>query len=369
MIKTEEESTFKNNDYCEVIYNDDQPFVTLKSKNNNCFNSLEEWMKQNAEFIKKEISVYGGIFLQGFNINSPKEFDSIAKIVEPNLCKTHDFDDSARMWFTKNIYQAFPVSITKDDFSVDYHNEDGFMPYVPSTIMLCSISPADFGGESIFSDCRKVFQTLPNELKEKFIKNNIKNSFSLPDSVFLTNSRIPKNKEEIAKLAKKYGATEVYRIDDSTTRFTFETPSVIQDSLKAPVWFGRAHQADILPKIIDIWHSYNFRKNIFSTLKSYYLILKTIFEHFWNSLSLLWISDKNKIVYSYDNGKKISLLDQIKIRQAHWKNSTILSLEKGDAIILDNRLVTHGRMPYKGRRELLSCIGSQAMVKKYQKNL
>ncbi len=355
--------------FYRIEKNSDKPFIVIFPKQDDTVKTLQKWLYKNLSFIRNHITTTGGILLKGFAIESAEDFDLIAKIVEPKLCRTHDFDDSARMWFTENIYEAFPSSIKGDPFPVDYHNEDGFMPYVPSIIMLCSMKPADFGGESIFSDCRKVFACLPKNLQRKLMTKNIKNSFTFPDSVFLVNTRIPKNTKEIVKLAKKYGASDVHRVGDFSTRFTFEIPAVIKcDTSEEPVLFSRAHQADFLSNIVDIWYSYRYRNNILSTLKSYYLIAKLTIKYIKHCLRLLLISDKNRVVYSYDDGKKISIYDQIRIRNAHWKNSNIVHLEKGDIIILDNRLVTHGRLPYKGKRELLSCIGAQQMVQKYLKN-
>ncbi len=344
----------------------DKPFVIITPQNDKNIESLKKWLSCNTEFLRKKISTVGGILFQGFNIQTPEDFQDIAKTIEPNLCTTHDFDDSARMWFTENIYEAFPSSFKSDPLPVDYHNEDSFMPYVPSTIMLCSIKPADFGGESMFSDCRKVFESFPLKFQQKIIKKTIRNSFTLHDSVFLVNSKIPKHNKKIEKLAQKYGATEIHRIDNFNTRFTFEIPTVIKhEASDNPVWFSRAHQACGLANIVDIWYSYKYRNNIFSTLKSYYLILKTIYFYYKNSLFSLWKSENDKVVYSYEDGSKISIFDQIRIRKAHWKNSTILPLKAGDLIILDNRLITHARMPYKGNRKLLSCIGNQKMVQQY----
>ena len=57
----------------------------------------------------------------------------------------------------------------------------------------------------------------------------------------------------------------------------------------------------------------------------------------------------------YGDGEEFEeeFLDQI--RTASWKNATAVKLEKGDLILVDNRLIPYARMSYKGER-LLSAV-------------
>ena len=57
----------------------------------------------------------------------------------------------------------------------------------------------------------------------------------------------------------------------------------------------------------------------------------------------------------YGDGEEFEeeFLDQI--RTASWKNATAIQLDKGDLILVDNRLIPYARMSYKGER-LLSAV-------------
>ena len=57
----------------------------------------------------------------------------------------------------------------------------------------------------------------------------------------------------------------------------------------------------------------------------------------------------------YGDGEEFEkeCLDQI--RTASWENATAVKLDKGDLILVDNHLIQHARMSYKGER-LLSAV-------------
>ncbi len=357
----------ENPEFCQIIIEKHKPYLEIRPNKDKTVSSLQKWIEKNYDLLRNKMSTIGGILFKGFDIKSPEDFEIIAKSIEPNLCSSHDFDDGARLWFTKHIYEASLGSITQDPIPLSFHNEDAFVPFVPSTIMLCSIQAAPFGGETLLADCRKVFASLPENLKEKFLGRSLKNSFTMHDNTFLVNTRIPKNTKEIVKLAKKYGAKDTYRVGDFNTRFTFEIPMVIKhENSKQPVWFSRAHQAVTLSRIIDVWYSYKYRKSIFYMIEAFYLMTKVVIQHYWSHIKSANTSNEKKNICTFDNGEIIPISDQFSICSAYWKNAVIEPLQAGDIVILDNRLVTHGRLPYKGHRKLLSCIGSQIMVKNYK---
>jgi hypothetical protein len=56
-------------------------------------------------------------------------------------------------------------------------------------------------------------------------------------------------------------------------------------------------------------------------------------------------------------GRSLGLRDVIDIDRAYWNNFTFLKWQKGDVLILNNELCSHGRMPYEGNRRVLTAFG------------
>merc|ERR1711912_97408 len=56
-------------------------------------------------------------------------------------------------------------------------------------------------------------------------------------------------------------------------------------------------------------------------------------------------------------GRSLSLKDVIAIEKAYWSNFEFLKWRKGDVLILNNELCSHGRMPFEGKRRVLTAFG------------
>ena len=351
-----------------IVTNSRFPLI-IESTTKNDIVVLEKWIQDNITFIQEQKVFLGAVLFRGFEIKTPQDFERIARLLDNDLCQTHPFDGGARMWLTKYIYEADTTTKKNADLPIPFHIEDSYIPFIPATIMFCCLKPAEFGGETIISDCRKVFSSLPKDLQKKYSEKTIKMTFTYPDSIFLVNASLPKNKSIISEFAKNYGAIHCKRIGESSTEFTFEVSPVIKINNKNSFsYIGRVHFADYLTYAIDIFFSYKTRKKINERVRMYYLIVICITKY----CKCLWTSHlfkKNASHWcSFSDGKKIPLLDQIKITVAFWKNSKIVSLKSSDLIILNNLTISHGRLSYRGKRRLLSCIGSITDFRK-DKNL
>lgn len=365
---------FKNDNFVKILETPNHSLLQIEAQKDKSIKSLKKWVQNNHKLLQEKIALHGGIFFKGFNINNALDFEIVAKAIDPNLCDKHPFDSGARTWLTKYIYEASISLINQSLIPISFHNEDSYISCVPSTIMFCSLEPALWGGESLIADCRKVFSALPCKLKKKFINKDVQSKFVFNDDIFLVNSRISKNKNDIIELGKAYGAEEVLRTFEDATQFLFKVPAVIKcNSSKDPVLFNLFHQTAI-SYIIDIWFAYSYKKGFLSKVNGYFLIILSLIKGLKLFIKSLIkrkqmdseiFSPSKRIEYSLLDGENISLLELIQINLAFWKNAVILPLQKGDFIVLDNRLVAHGRMPYKGRRVLLSCIGSPTMVTRY----
>jgi hypothetical protein len=174
----------------------------------------------------------------------------------------------------------------------------------------------------------------------------------------LVNSCLPKNQKKIENFAKEQRAINCRRVGESNTEFIFNVPAVIETSKNMFSYIGRAHFADYLTYAIDIFFSYRNKRKIIDKLTMITLILVCIGRYLKYSYHSFFTKNGKKYWCSFKNDKKIPILEQINITLAVWKCSTILPLKSSDILVLNNLLASHGRLPYKGKRVLLSCIGS-----------
>jgi len=58
---------------------------------------------------------------------------------------------------------------------------------------------------------------------------------------------------------------------------------------------------------------------------------------------------------TYRDGSEIPEADMEALRDVIWKHMVIIPWRRGDVVAIDNYAVSHGRLPYQGRREVAVC--------------
>lgn len=326
---------------------------------------LQAWIRANHQLVKDKIALHGGLLFKGFAVKSASDFEKIALSIDADLSDKHVFDGAVGTKRTKFVSDVASPEIKKILTPLSLHNEDSFVSETPKKIMFCSLKSATWGGESLIADCRKVYQSLPQRIQNKYRGQELKSTLILEDRLFLANSQIPKNIQYITDFAKKHGAKTVKRISDDMTEFSFAIPAVIiSKTSKEIIWFNTLHQAVFYNNCIDIWMAYKLRGGLSNRINSLFLIFSSLLQDF-----LVYIRSGKNPLKMHDckllNGQKITAPDRIQMGLAFWKNTSVISLNDGDFFVLDNRLTAHGRMPYKGRRVMVSAM-TKPKVTRYE---
>jgi hypothetical protein len=58
---------------------------------------------------------------------------------------------------------------------------------------------------------------------------------------------------------------------------------------------------------------------------------------------------------TFGDGSPIPDEDMERVRDAIWQNMVFFRWQVGDIVLLDNHAVAHGRMPYRGPRQVVVC--------------
>lgn len=208
------------------------------------------------------------------------------------------------------------------------HNELSYAPWHPKALCFGCGRPADEGGATTIVDGHRVYEALPQTVREAFRKRGVTYIQHLPAAAddpsgikswpetFETNSR-----EIVMTLCQESYTTAKWTSRGLlTTNRTPGTLAVGSDQRQA--WFNQAHiwrkDPTVTPDVTDM--------DLWETRFGYGA--------------------------TYGDGTEISTPDIELVSQTLVDCTVPVNWKAGDLLLVDNRAVMHGRLPFVGERQV-----------------
>lgn len=300
--------------------------IELKENNLN----VHKWLQENKANIEHFISTEGALLIRGLSIPNSEEFGRILKMLFGEDLANYTYRSTPRKKLNEsNVYSATEYHASE---SIPQHNENAYSNSWPMRIGFLCMTPASKMGNTPISDSRIAYQKIPKEIREEFERKKIMyvrnySEIDLPwEEVFQTDDK---------KLVEQF--CKENNIDFEWTSNGLRTKQINQAALLHPstnekLWFNQAH----------LFHSSSLGKEIEESL------IEVVGEEYL---------PRNTF---FGDGTPIDVEALDIIRDVFEKTKFSFQWEKGDLLLLDNMLYTHGREPYEGDRKVL--VG---MARKY----
>ena len=284
---------------------------------------LLAWVTSNQEFIETNLFKYGAILFRNFKIKSIVEFEKLIGAISSELLE-YTYRSTPRTQVSGKIYTSTEYPATQ---FIPLHNEMAYSRSWPMKIWFFCVKSAQQGGETPIADSRKVFESIPSKIREKFIEKQVMyvrcygKSLDLPwQEVFQTT-----NKADVEDYCRNAGIEFEWKGSNNLI-----TRQVCQAVATHPqtgdsVWFNQAH----------LFHISSLSPEV-------------------NKLLLAEFKDEElprNAYYGDGSTIEISVLD--KIREVYKQEAVLFSWQSGDILMLDNMLVAHGRKPFVGLRKVV----------------
>jgi alpha-ketoglutarate-dependent taurine dioxygenase len=291
----------------------------LKNKNLN----ILTWVLEYKPFIESEILKYGGILFRGFNLFSISEFNRFVQVLSPDLLE-YIYRSTPRTKLGGKIYTAteYPA-----DRTIPLHNENAYSLSWPEKIFFFSVLVASEGGETPIADSRSIYQKIDSTIRDRFEEKGVLYVRNYRAGMDLSWQEVfqTEKKEEVERYCKEHSID--WEWNKSPSELT--TRQVCQATLTHPktnekVWFNQAH----------LFH------------------ISSLDEASKNSLLDEYEEEylPRNAFYGDGNSLELEVLDHI--RDVYEQEKILFKWQKGDIMLLDNRLMAHGRQPYKGERKV-----------------
>ncbi len=285
---------------------------------------LVEWLGQERQKLTRRLETVGAVLFRGFDVTDAAEFEEVVRAFQPTL-RSYVEGQSQRERISDKIYNStyYPASER-----ITLHNELSYTQCPPRNLFFCCATAAADGGETPIVDCRRLLRALGSGVLEAFRGRGI---------------LYAKNMHGGRGFGKSW--QEHFETDD---------PRQVED-------YFRANDVE-----------YEWRPDrVLRTRQVRAAITRhpTTHEEIWFNQATLWhvsdlgekarallhvLGEANLPTHAYfENGDPIDERLLASVREATWREATLLPWERGDVLFLDNHLVAHGRNAYSGDRLIL----------------
>jgi alpha-ketoglutarate-dependent taurine dioxygenase len=306
--------------------------------------SLQSLLTEHRESLSAVQRRYGAILLRGFDLSTPEDFRAAADLWFQSGMRDYVGGVSPRGQVMSGVYEStrFPAHLR-----IPQHNEMSYLPDPPRELaFFCEIEP-QHGGETPLADSRTIYDLIPAEIRTVLEEGGISYHRYLNGRRMTLNHR---NRHRIAQLHTSWMAA--FSTDDpktvekvcaesgSTVQWDKEEGAKINNILSAfrrhpdtgeMLWFNQIATFLSSPRSTGLWR---------------WLLYQSAFPDPFLRPFHATLGDGRRITIPQLNGIHRAI-DDATVR-FRW--------QRGDLLLVDNFLVTHGRMPYRGSRRILVSI-------------
>lgn len=331
----------------------EHPFIVLPNETSDK-NSLLKLISDEKTELKTQLIKNGSVLFRDFDLNTPEDFEDVALALEPGLQNNYA-GTSPRNSRTKFVHSA---SELPGHYPIMQHCEMSFLPTAPRFLFFyCFIEPKD-GGETPTCDFRKVYSQMDLKIRDEFEQKGVKliRNYTGPKSKAANDFYQLKKWDELFKTTDRAeveaealkNELEVTWLDDDKLRLVNDRPSVqTHPDTNEKVWFNHLQVFHREAAAIEYGHIYNRRKDFYSL--QYMIALNTI--TFFKRLFKKPEDEAMHMVFA--DGSEIPKSYVEHVEQLIWDNLITSPWKKGDVLMIDNFSTSHGRLPYKGPRDIL----------------
>ena len=285
--------------------------------------NLASWAALNREWIETQLLRHGGMLFRGFEVKEIERFEEFARAISPELL---DYKERAapRVEVGQNIYTSteYPA-----DQHIPLHHEMSYSHNWPTKIWFFCVQPAQERGATPVANDRKVFARIDPKIKETFMRKKVMYVRNYGEGVDLSWQDVfqTTDRTKVEEYCRQARTDFEWKSNDRLRTRQVRQVTATHPRTGETVWFNHAH----------MFHLSNLEPVVRESL-----------------LSQFKEEDLPRNAY-YGDGSPIetSVLDEI--RGIYQETAITFPWQKGDILMLDNFLASHGREPFVGPRKIV----------------
>ena len=284
---------------------------------------LATWAADHRDELSEKLLEVGGILFRGFSVTEPVQLEEIIRAVSGSTLEYRE-RSSPRHTVSGNIYTStdYPPS-----YPIFLHNENSYQSSWPLRIFFVCRREAQEGGATPIADGRRVLRRIDLEVRDRFAAKgcmyvrNFGDGFGLTwQTVFQTS-----DKSQVEAHCRKSGIEIEWKEGDRLRTRTVRPAFARHPKTGGALWFNHAtffHVTTLEPEIRDGL--------------------------------LAEFGEQDLPAHSFfGDGSPIEPEVAEHLRAAYRAETVSFPWQKGDLLMLDNMMVSHGRAAFSGEREVV----------------
>jgi hypothetical protein len=307
-----------------------------------------------ADWTSERLDRYGALHLSGFGLDSPEAFEALALQLDPHLYDQYR-GTAPRNARTRYVYSSTELA---SFLPIPQHCEMSFLPQAPRRLFFyCQVAPQKHG-ETPIVDFRAVYENLDPVIRDEFERRGVRHirNYNPPgqragldlsklktwDHVYGTDDPVA-----VARRCREEQQTFHFR-DDHSLQLINEGPAVRNHAASGrKAWFNHA----------QVFHPegpVNEAERVARRQKTLRQRALAIGLRLWYRATTPFLADEERgTQVTFGDGSPIPP-DWIRhIQDVIWDHLVFFPWRQGDVLAIDNRIVAHGRMPFKGPRQIM----------------
>jgi len=315
------------------------------------------FVDEHRSWLRDQLNTRGAALLRGFGLRTPAEFEVAVRAVDPEL-KNEYLGTSPRDALTPYVFSA---SELPPYYPIPQHCEMTFVKQPPRRLMFgCLVAPQGGGGETPLCDMRTVAAEMDPAVRGRFERGGLriirnydgpsgKGRFDLWqlkrwDELFQTEDR--------AAVEARCAAEGVYtdlRWGPGDRLRLISEHEALRDHPETgtPVWFNHVQVFHLSTAAAELRRIYRRTGDLRSAALWRFAQVAVAGKRRFTA------SDEQALHCTYRDGSEIAEADLEHVRDTIWRHMIAEPWQQGDMVVIDNFAVSHGRLPYRGPRQVV----------------
>ncbi len=305
------------------------------------------WARRHRDWVFERMLRHGAVLVRGTGLRTAEDFEEFCGVFSSRLCE-YTRGGGPRTRVRGNIYTStdLPPGVV-----IPPHCEMAYAVNYPRRLLFFCMTPPRRGGETALVDMRRVFERLGEDVRDRFARRGVRYIENVPGRTLLSFGRTWQamfetgDPEEVMRRCRELSIAATWRRNRTLHMVSTRPALMTHPETGETVWFNSVHLYH------HSWSSEARRSGRYGL----YAVAR-LREAYHGAL---FNPDEYRTHGLYGDGGPIPRREIEHIRDVLWREAVLVSWRQGDILLVDNLLVAHGRMPYRGPRKILAALAAE----------